>query len=467
MVRLRFAPSPTGNLHVGGVRTALFNWLFAKKYNGKFVLRIEDTDLERSTKEYEESIIEALKWCGLDWDEGPDIGGDFGPYRQSERIKLYKKYINLLIEKNMAYYAVYDKNNNIIHVSKEYPEKYKDESIVVKFKVNKNINTEFNDLLKGRIQFRNNLIEDFIILRSNGIPVYNFTVVIDDHFMHITHVIRGEDHISNTQKQIMIYNALGWEIPKFMHIPLILGNDRKPLSKRHGGTTVDYFRKEGILKDALMNYLALLGWTVDNEIFKFKDKINSFSPEKISNKGVIFDYEKLEWICGKHLREKDINGVYFEFIEWLKYTEDYKTENIISENKEYSLKVLGICREKINTFKQLKEFMYNFFIDDFNYEERFVEKYLKKEWAKDVIKVSIEKFEKLEDYSLENVEKTVREIAELKFTSKKNTFQIIRGSVLGKLVTPGLFESISVLGKIRVITRLRKAEVYINEYFGK
>lgn len=467
MIRLRFAPSPTGYLHVGGVRTALFNWLYAKKYNGKFILRIEDTDIERSSKEYENSILNSLKWCGLNWDEGPDINGECGPYRQSERLKIYDKYINYLIEKNKAYYAVYDNDNNEIYASTEYPEKYKDKSIVVKFKVNKEGNTEFEDLLKGKIVFRNDLLDDFIIKRSNGIPVYNFTVVIDDHFMDISHVIRGEDHISNTQKQIMLYKALDWVPPKFMHIPLILGNDRKPLSKRHGGTTVEYFRNEGILNDALMNYLALLGWTIDDEIFLFKEKINNFSPDKISNKGVIFDYEKLEWICGKHLRMKNIEELLNEYIDWLNYIEELELKELVLSDKKYSLNVLSICREKVNTLKQLKDFSYNFFAEDFDYEDKFIEKFLKKEWAGKLIKVAKEKFEELNEYTVENVEKIIRGIAELKIASKKNTFQTIRGVVLGKLVTPGLFESIAILGKEKTVSRFKKAEVYLNEYIKK
>ncbi|WGS64744.1 glutamate--tRNA ligase [Marinitoga aeolica] len=467
MIRLRFAPSPTGSMHVGGVRTALFNWLYARKYNGKFILRIEDTDIERSTKESENEIINSLKWCGLTWDEGPDINGDYGPYRQSERLEIYDKYINYLIENNKAYYAVYDKDNNEIYTSSEYPEKFKDESIVVKFRVDKKGNTKFVDLLKGEITFRNDLLEDFIIKRSNGIPVYNFTVVIDDHFMEITHVIRGEDHISNTQKQIMLYEALGWTPPKFMHIPLILGNDRKPLSKRHGGTSVEYFRKEGILKEALMNYLALLGWTIEDEIFNYKSKVGSFTPEKLSNKGVIFDYEKLEWICGKHLRMKNIEILMDEYIDWLNYIEDIDLKEKVLSDKKYSLNVLSICREKVNTLKQLKDFSYNFFIENFDYEEKFIEKFLKKEWSEELIKIAKEKFEELEDYTVENVEKVIRNLAELKIASKKNTFQTIRGVVLGKLVTPGLFESISVLGKEKTISRFKKAEVFLNEYIKK
>ncbi|MBM7559130.1 glutamate--tRNA ligase [Marinitoga litoralis] len=462
MIRVRFAPSPTGSMHVGGVRTALFNWLFAKKNNGKLILRIEDTDIERSSIESEKEIINSLKWCGLDWDEGPDIGGKYGPYRQSERIEIYKKFIDYLIENNKAYYAVYDDNNNEIYKSNKFPENI-DGSVVVKFRVNKDGTTSFDDLVKGTISFRNDLLDDFIILRSNGIPVYNFTVAIDDHLMKISHVIRGEDHISNTQKQIMLYEAFGWDIPKFMHIPLILGNDRKPLSKRHGGTSVEYFRNEGILSSALMNYLALLGWTIEEEIFEFKDKLKDFDPNKLSNKGVIFDYEKLEWVCGKHLRKKEIKDLYIEFLSWLN---DDKIKYLIEKDEEYSLNVLSICREKINTLKQLKDFSYNFFIDEYEYEEKYIEKYLKKDWAKSLISASIKKFEELENYNLKTVEKTLNEIADLKITSKKNTFQTIRGAILGKLVTPGLYESIVVLGKERVLYRLKRTEVYINGIKG-
>ncbi|MBZ4650491.1 glutamate--tRNA ligase family protein, partial [Thermosipho sp. (in: thermotogales)] len=263
MLRLRFAPSPTGYLHVGGARTALFNWMFARKNNGKFIIRIEDTDTERSKKEFEEKILNALKWLKIDWDEGPDVGGNFGPYRQSERIDIYKKYVDILISEKKAYYAVYHGQEEI-EQSYEFPEKYankEDFSIVVKFKIPKQGNTSFNDLLKGEMIFDNNLVDDFIIIKSNGFPTYNFAVVIDDHLMKISHVFRGEDHLSNTQKQILIYNAFDWQHPVFMHIPLILGNDRTPLSKRHGGTSVDFFKENGFLNKALLNYLAILGWS--------------------------------------------------------------------------------------------------------------------------------------------------------------------------------------------------------------
>ncbi|HDM70249.1 MAG TPA: glutamate--tRNA ligase, partial [Thermotogales bacterium] len=246
-VRVRFAPSPTGYLHVGGVRTALFNWLFARKNGGKFILRIEDTDLERSSSEYERIILDSLRWCELDWDEGPDVGGDFGPYRQSERKKMgiYDEIARILVESKNAYYAVHDLEDpkKVMLKADRYPTEYKERGhdITVKFHV-KPERISFHDILKGEVTFDLSKMDDFVIVKSNGYPTYNFAVVVDDWKMRITHVIRGEDHLSNTPKQLIIYEALGIKPPEFMHIPLILGHDRSPLSKRHGGTSVDYFR---------------------------------------------------------------------------------------------------------------------------------------------------------------------------------------------------------------------------------
>jgi len=275
VIRVRFAPSPTGYLHVGGVRTALFNWYYSKKNNGKFILRIEDTDVERSKKEYEDIILDDFKWCGIDYDEGPDKNGEYGPYRQSERFDTYKKYIDKLIVEKKAYYAIYSKEDNtkIIKKSYEYPKKYYDEdySITINFKVEKNKKISFNDLIKGEMIFDSNTYNDFVIFRSNGVPMYNFTVVIDDYLMNITHVFRGEDHLSNTPKQIMLYEALGFKKPEFAHIPLIIGEDKAPLSKRHGGTSVAYFKEEGYLPSALMNYLAVLGWSTEEQVFNLKN----------------------------------------------------------------------------------------------------------------------------------------------------------------------------------------------------
>lgn len=462
MIRLRFAPSPTGFLHVGGARTALFNWLFARKNNGKFIIRIEDTDIERSSKKFEEIILNSLKWLELFWDEGPDIGGNFGPYRQSERLDIYQKYAEKLVSMKRAYYAVYDENNNIILKTFEKPSNFNDEnlSIVIKFVVPKEGKTYFKDLLKGNMEFENKLFDDFIIIKSNGFPTYNFAVVVDDHLMNITHVFRGEDHLSNTPKQVLIYNSFEWETPIFMHIPLILGEDKTPLSKRHGGTSVSYFQMEGFLKEALLNYLAILGWSVEKEIFNVFDEIENFDPSKISNKSVVFDYKKLEWINGQHLRRNPIEKIEKEFLDYLKNVK----LKIPNTNNEYLKDVVLICRDKVNTLKQLYEISYPFFFEDYSYDEQYIKKYLLKEEAEIILNKAIEKFNKSSSFTLEEIEKILRSIAEELNMGTKNVFQTIRGAILGKIVTPGLFESIKVLGKEKTLERLNKTLLFRRKY---
>ncbi len=458
MVRCRFAPSPTGNLHVGGVRTALFNWLFAKNQKGSFILRIEDTDTERSEKRFEDQIFSSMRWCGLDWSEGPDIGGKYGPYRQSERVELgvYDEYAQELVKRGAAYYAVYSRSDpeNALRISSQKPENLGDDEVfTVKFKIPQG-STQFNDLSKGEMSFENENFGDFIIVKSNGFPTYNFAVVVDDHLMEISHVFRGEDHLTNTPRQLMIYRALDWEPPTFMHIPLILGSDRAPLSKRHGHTSVDHFRSEGYLSVGLMNYLALLGWTVDQEIFDYHEKVKDFVPSDISNKGVVFDYEKLEWINGKHMRLIDSERLCAQFGLWLKFTGRFDYYASLESDSHYMCEVLSMCREKVNTMEQLYDFSLPFFVEVIDYQEEYVMKYLKNDWSKDLVAAAIRAFEEATDWSVEGAERTIRGLADMKITSKKNTFQLLRGSVTGRLVTPGLFETFSVLGRDRVIERL-------------
>ncbi len=314
MIRVRFAPSPTGYLHVGGARTALFNFLFAKKHGGRFILRIEDTDPERSKKEYEEKIIQDLKWLGLEWDEGP--------YYQSQRLETYRKYAEKLLSEGKAYYCFCTPEELEAErqkaISEGRPYKYsgkcrsippeearrrveQGEAASIRFKMDDG-EFYYEDLIRGRVEFDLSLFGDFVIMRSNGIPSYNFAVVIDDHEMGITHVIRGEDHISNTPKQIKIYQALGWEPPKFAHLPMVLGPDRSRLSKRHGATAVFQFRQEGFLPEALVNYLALLGWSCgEKEIMTLKEMIDCFQLERVSKAGAVFDHQKLRWVNHRHM----------------------------------------------------------------------------------------------------------------------------------------------------------------------
>jgi glutamyl-tRNA synthetase len=306
--------------------------------------------------------------------------------------------------------------------------------------------------LKGDLSFKNSDFEDFIILRSNGIPVYNFTVVVDDFLMKITDVIRGEDHISNTPKQIMIYDALGFKKPRFGHIPLILGEDKTPLSKRHGGVSVTHFRKEGILPEALLNYLSLLGWNNEYEIYDFRNKYKDFKIEKVSNRSSVFDYEKLKWVNEKILRSMDEEILLRRFLDWMDFL------NIkIEKDKSYVKEVISISRGKVQDLKGLWDFSKNYFYDDFDYEEKYIKRFVKKEWFENLIDEAIILLEDYEEkISLEEAEEYMKKLAELKITGKKNTYQSIRGSLLGKLVTPGLYETISVMGKQEVIKRLKR-----------
>ncbi len=464
VIRTRFAPSPTGHLHVGGARTALFNWLFTRKERGKFILRIEDTDLERSSREYERAIMDSLRWLGLEWDEGPDKGGEHGPYRQSERKGkgIYDEYAKKLVELKRAAYVVYDKEDREKELFEtfDYPQEYvqKGHDVTIRFKMPKGEEIRFHDLAKGDMVFLSDDIGDFIIVKSNGFPTYNFAVVVDDHLMEITHVFRGEDHLSNTPKQLMIYRTFGWEPPVFMHIPLILGKDRTPLSKRHGATSVEHFRAEGYLPEGLLNYLALLGWKVEEgkEIFNVFERIESFDPSDISNKNVVFDYEKLEWVNGKHLRNLETENLCYRFSEYLDYIGMIELREMLERDRIYSMQVIDICREKVNTMKQLIDISLPFFIEDYEYEERYVQEYLKKEFAVPLLKEAIEMFSKNEDWTVEGCERVMRDLAAKGIASKKKTFQLIRGAILGKLVTPGLFISLSVLGKGRTLRRLER-----------
>ena len=467
MIRLRFAPSPTGYLHVGGVRTALFNWLFARKSGGKFILRIEDTDQERSTKASEQEIFDSLRWCGLLWDEGPDVGGDYGPYRQMERHEkgFYRDAVQVLLEKKRAYYSVAKASDPKTEVlrSDRFPEGYSEEEylIAVKFAVPQGT-TLFHDLLKGELRFENQTIDDFVILKSSGVPVYNFAVVVDDAMMRITHVIRGEDHISNTPRQIMLYQALGLELPVFMHLPLILGADKTPLSKRHGGTSVEFFRKEGYLSEGLMNYLALLGWNVKQEVFHPLRELEDFSLENISNKSVVFDYKKLEWINGKHVHGLPFATYYELFKEWIdRYRDTYPefAELLSRFPQERIERILKVSQEKANTFVQLLPLLRPLLVsaDELLFEEKWVDKYLKKPEAPALLERSEKRFSENSLDSYDEIKSVFDRLIEESGLSTNQIYQTLRGALTGSLVSLGLIETVDFLGRDEVVRRIRNA----------
>jgi glutamyl-tRNA synthetase len=363
-VRVRFAPSPTGHLHIGGARTALYSYLFAKANNGKFILRIEDTDQERSKRDFEQSQIDDLKWCGLNYDEGPDKDGGYGPYRQSERLDTYKKYAHDLIESGHAYYCFCDEkrledlktkaeaNNEAPHYDRhclkldksEIELKIKREfPFVVRFKVPEKTYS-FNDHVRGDVAWPQDMVGDFILLRSNGLPTYNFCCVIDDHLMKISHVIRAEEHLNNTLRQLMIYEAIGAKTPEFAHCSLLVGKDRQKLSKRHGATSVSLYRQQNYLPDALMNYLLLLGWShpEEKDIFDYKNLGKLFDLKRFSKSPALYDLEKLNYFNGQYMRSLGDDEL-LDYISISLKDED----NFISRTKDWKKKFCSLFKDKI------------------------------------------------------------------------------------------------------------------------
>ncbi len=388
MIRVRFAPSPTGFVHVGNARTALFNYLYAKHNNGVFVLRIEDTDIERSKKEYETNLIKDLKWLGIEWDEGPDKDGEYKPYRQSERIEIYKKFALELIEKGNAYYCFctpeeleqekqkvikegrapgYSGKCRNLDINESKKRIKNGELAAIRFKIPKNTQIKFKDIVRGDMEFDSNLLSDPVILRSNGMPAYNFSVVIDDSLMKISHVIRGEDHLSNTARQVLIYKALGFEVPVFAHLSMVMGEDNTKLSKRHGSTSLIEFKENGYLPEALFNYLALLGWSSgdDREIFTKKELIKEFNLMRVSRSAAIFDYKKLQWLNREHIRKLNDSILGKKVFEFLKSEYEIEESN---ENFKWIGKTSKILSDYNHLLTEISEEFEQFFSLDKNNE---------------------------------------------------------------------------------------------------
>ena len=441
-VRVRFAPSPTGFLHIGGARTALYNYLFAKHNNGKFILRIEDTDEVRSTDEAVLAILHGMKWLGLDWDEGPVINsdgsmgvkGEYGPYFQLQRLGAYKPYIQKLLDEGKAYkcfcsaeelaekrkQAELEKrppkyDNKCRKLTKEQIEEFEKQGMkpVIRFKNSGAGQTKFTDLIKGEISFENSLLDDFVIVKSSGVPIYNFAVVLDDALMKITHVIRGDDHISNTPRQIMLYKALDFELPVFAHIPMILGSDGARLSKRHGATSVLAYRDMGYLPEALVNYLALLGWATSDsqQLFKFDELIQKFELNDCSSSASIFDDKKLLWMNGEYIRAKSLD----EFTEIaIPVLADAKLidKDLSQEKKENLKKILALEQDKVKLLTEIPALFDFMLTEKIEYNPSDVEKVLKKEGAKKILEDMLKNISEMPVFSAENLETLCREYAE-------------------------------------------------------
>ncbi|MEO0144201.1 MAG: glutamate--tRNA ligase [candidate division WOR-3 bacterium] len=463
MVRVRFAPSPTGELHVGGARTALYNYLFAKHNNGKFLLRIEDTDKERSREEFTYGIFEGLKWLGLIWDEEVVY--------QSKRLEIYKEYAYQLVSENKAYFDYYNAQE-----WEEVKEKYipKDIPINEKKHLERNLILEppngykhikqrgigairlfvedgmlisFEDKIRGKIEILSDYINDIVILRSDGTPTYNFAVVIDDHFMEITHVIRGDDHISNTPKQILIYNAFDWKIPEFAHLPMILGKDKKKLSKRHGALSVLEYKNMGILSEALFNFLALLGWSPkDNrEIISKEEMIRIFKIEDVNSSPAVFDIDKLLWMNSEYIRMKDER----ELLILLK-----EKDNKYDEQK--LLNCIRLLKTRVKTLNEFFEFGDYFLSEDFKVDKQAFEKLIN-EKTLNYLSLLYERYKAVQEWKKENLEIILRSLANELNIKPAEIIHPLRIVVSGKTVGPSLFELLETLGKEVVLNRINKA----------
>jgi len=461
-IRVRFAPSPTGHLHLGGARTALFNYLFARHNKGTFILRIEDTDRTRSTEEYIEAIIEGMKWLDLDWDEGP--------HRQIDRFNIYKDYADKLLREGKAYYCYcspeeLEKRRQEASAQGRTPkydgrckllkEPIPDRVPAIRFMMPQEGETVVSDLIRGMVVFENAQLDDLIIMRSDGTPTYNFTVVVDDVDMGITHVIRGDDHLNNTPKQLHIYKAFGYGIPAFAHLPMILGHDKARLSKRHGATSVTAYKEMGYLSDAFVNYLARLGWAHgDQEIFTRNELVEYFSLEDVGKSAAVFNPEKLLWLNSQYIMKTPTEKLIEMVMPFL------VREKVIAEgqvlDKEWLSKAIETLKERAKTLVELAHSLRFYIAEDIEYEEKAKTKFLNEKNLPYLLDVK-DAVKGIDNFVAPEIEKVFVSLVEKHKTKLGNIAQPVRVAITGKTESPGIFEVLEIVGKGKTLKRLEKA----------
>ncbi len=507
-IRVRFAPSPTGHLHVGGARTALFNYLYARMAGGAFILRIEDTDVERSTEESYQAILEGMRWLGLNWDEGPDTGGNYGPYLQSARDVLYHSEAKKLIDRDKAYYCFCTPEE--LEAMKfearqkglppRYPGKCRNLSPgevedrlnrniphVIRFRMPEEGEVRFRDKIRENLTFSNSDLDDFVLVKSDRRPTYNFAVVVDDAHMKISHVIRGDDHISNTPRQIHLYRELGYKVPKFAHLPMILGSDGSRLSKRHGATSIQYYRKKHYLPDAMVNYLALLGWSYDGktELFSRKALIKKFSLNRVSRNPAIFDMDKMEWVNAEHFKRIDLKqkAMYvYEILEEKGYLPpEFKVDlspvdlkvipgtEPVGENsweehegmdyQEFQrlLLIVKALGNRLKLLKDVPRMLGYFYTDDYEEDESAVRRHLLRPEVGGRLNALADELEKLQYFDYASAEEALRGLADRMDIQAGELIHPCRVALTGKSVSPDIFWVVVLLGKSKSVERLRRA----------
>lgn len=460
-VRVRFAPSPTGFLHIGGVRTALFNWLFARQQQGVFILRIEDTDQSRSTDESIQAIIEGMKWVGLDWDEGP--------FRQTERMDLYRRQAMKLLAAGHAYWCVcraeeLEARRNEAEakgLSPRYDGRCRTRGITnppedaaLRFKAPQEGQIVVDDLIKGTITFENSAADDLIILRSNGYPTYNFSVVVDDALMRITHVVRGDDHLTNTPRQIPIFEALGFPVPQFGHLPMILGSDKARLSKRHGATSILAYKDMGYLPDAMVNYLVRLGWSHgDQELFTRRELIEKFSWKNVQSSAAVFNPDKLLWINAEYIKSSSPSEVAEALVPFLNAAG--LQEQVRAVSKEWLVQAVVLVRERTKTLVEMAEWVKPYFGQEATFEAEATKKFLTPMTAP-LLQKLLTRFEAFPGFSKQAWEESFKKLVEEEGIKMGELAQPVRVALTGRTASPGLFEVMEVLGRDRILFRLRK-----------
>jgi glutamyl-tRNA synthetase len=479
-VRVRYAPSPTGDPHVGNIRTALFSWLYARHTGGDFIVRIEDTDVARTVEGALESILDSLRWLGLDWDEGPEVGGPCAPYVQSQRLELYQQAAEDLVERGHAYHC-YCSPQRLQEMRQEQarrkqptgydrlcrdlaPGEAQDANRVVRFKMPTEGETTFNDVIRGDVTFANATVDDFVILKSDGYPTYHLASIVDDHLMDISHVMRAEEWLSSAPRHVHIYNALGYEMPLFAHLPIILGPDRSKLSKRHGDVSLLQYRDMGYLPEAMFNFLAILGWSLDDhtEILTREDLIQNFSLERITKAGAIFNLDKLTWMNGMYIRQMSDKDLVSRIMQTLDDTLSDGARRRISET--YVSAIAPLVQERIKTMMDVPQLTDFFFLEELEYPpEDLIQKGMDRDSAKLALESTLQRVAGLDVWSTESLEGEIRPLAEELNVKTGQLFGAIRVAITGRKAAPPLFETMAVLGRDRCLARLERSTSCLSE----
>ncbi len=485
-VRVRIAPSPTGPPHVGTAYIGLFDYAFARHAGGKFVLRIEDTDQERSTKESEEAILRALRWLGLEYDEGPDVGGPYGPYRQSERTDIYREHAMKLVATGHAYHC-FCTRERLSQMRKEQQKRKQPpmydgtcrelsadevrsrldaaEPAVFRLKVPREGETAYTDLVRKKgepVVFQNRHIDDQVLLKSDGFPTYHLANVVDDHLMEITHVVRAEEWVNSTPKHIMLYKAFGWEPPKYAHMPLLRNRDKSKISKRKNHTSLDWYREHGFLPEAMLNFLALMGFSAEEgeEVFDLDAMVRDFSWDRIKTSQPIFDVDKLEWLNGVYIRELGVD----ELIERLRpFAEAGRLDQ-----GETTRKMVGIIQERLKTLDEFDKWTWFFFTDELDYDvETLIPKKTTGPETAAILRAALDAYEGVDEWTTEPLEQTGRGLCDRLEFKVGQVFMALRVAITGSGQSPPLFESMEILGRTRSLARLRDALARLGEQEGE